>query len=407
MKIQLGKMSKDYISVLNDVLLNAKQKDYAGYEKFDALNSPFLKFMSFNIAWLRFLYIQEVKEMPFNVRPLFGVKKVKNQKGIALFARAYLFLYQINGQKEPLNEAEKLIDWLLENPSPGQKNLCWGYSFNWQDIPPFYQKKDDPNIVVTCFVGETLVHAYRVTNNQKYLEALKSISRFITEDIPVLYENEKMRAISYILSPVDSIVLNVQVMSAALLVKIYKHTNDVGLLEKAKKQVAYLIDKKTEYGAWYYTFPQGKSYIRHDNYHTGGILDNLLEFIEESDSSELMEVYWQGLDYYQKNLFESNGAPRWMNDKKFPHDIHGAAQGIMTFAKASKYNKTHLEMAEKIADWTVHNMYRISKHDFIYRKGRFYRWNYSLIRWCNGWMSRALSELAFTNRIILQSDKKQ
>jgi hypothetical protein len=399
--------NKDYIKVLNDVLLQAKRRDYSGYEKFDALNSPFLKFMSFNIAWLRFIYIQAVKEFPINIRPLFGVKKVRNQKGMALFARSYLFLYQITGQKEQLKEAVELIDWLIEHPSPGQKNLCWGYSFHWQDIPPFYQKKDDPNIVVTCFVGEALVHAYKITNNPKYLEALISVARFITEDIPVMYEDEKMRAISYILSPVDYIVLNVQVMSASLLAKIYKHTNDNDLLHKAAKQVAYLVDKKTDYYAWYYTFPQGKSYIRHDNYHTGGILDNLLEYIEESGDTDLMDIYRKGLDYYEKNLFGQDGAPRWMNDKKYPHDIHGAAQGIISFAKASAYDIRYMDIAQKIAGWTLDNMYRPSAHDFIYRKSKFFRWNFSLIRWCNGWMSRALGELAYRNDVILQMQKKK
>jgi hypothetical protein len=391
-------MTSEYNNILSSVLDQVKKQDYSGWEKFDALNSRFLLFVSLKSAWLRFLYIQGVKEMPFNIRPLFGVKKTRNQKGMALFARANLFLFETSGNKVYLEEAEKLLVWLLENPSPGQKNFCWGYSFLWQDIPPFCQKIDEPNIVVTCFVGESLVHAYKLTQKKQYLDALISIADFITKDLPVMSETESERAVSYILTEVNYTVLNVQVMSASLLAKIEKLTGNSALAVIAKKQVNYLMGKQTDYGAWYYTWPHTKSYIRHDNYHTGGILDNLLEYIETTGNKDLFEKYKQGLEYYRQHLFEEDGAPRWMNDSKFPHDVHGAAQGIISFTKASKYFPEYLHWAESIADWTIKNMYREKRHDFIYRKGRFYKWNYSLIRWCNGWMCRALAEYYFTKK---------
>ena len=84
----------DYKKILIDVLNSAKRKDYSGYSKFDALNSPFLDFISFKNKWLRLIFTQIIKESPINLRPFFGVKKSRNPKGIALFARAYLLLYE-------------------------------------------------------------------------------------------------------------------------------------------------------------------------------------------------------------------------------------------------------------------------------------------------------------------------
>jgi len=120
------------LNILLDVLSAAEKKDYRGYSKFDALNSPFLNALSFNSKWLRFIYTQILKEMPYNLRPLFGVKPSKNPKGIALFARAYLFLYQQTNDPAFLEKGEGLIQWLLRNPSPRQPHLCWGYNFIWQ-----------------------------------------------------------------------------------------------------------------------------------------------------------------------------------------------------------------------------------------------------------------------------------
>lgn len=383
----------EYQRILIDVLETAKGKDYAGYSKFDALNSPFLNLLSFYNKWLRLIYTQLVKQSPFNIRPMLGVKKSRNPKGIALFARTHLFLYQKTNNSEYLKEAECLIQWLLENPSPGHKNLCWGYNFIWQNTI-FLQDKFEPNLVVSVFVGEALIHAYKITKKEGYLNATHSVADFIVKYFPVLYDSKNERAISYVLRKVDAIVLNNQVLAGAFLVKVWKYTGERQLMDIARRLINYTVNKKTEYNAWYYTYPREKSLITHDNYHTGGILDGLLEYYEGTGDGRYMEVYWKGLDYYRKHLFESNSAPRWMNNRKYPFDIHGSAQGIISFAKASKHKKEFLEQSEKIANWAIDNFYLPHKKEFAYRQGRYMKWNYSLMRWCNAWMTRALAEIA-------------
>jgi len=385
---------EDTLNILLDVLNAAGKKDYRGYSKFDALNSPFLNALSFNNKWLRFIYTQIIKETPFNLRPLFGVKPSRNPKGIALFARAYLFLYQQTNDTAFLKKGEELIQWLLSHPSPGQPHLCWGYNFIWQSTL-FLQDCFEPNAVVTAFVGEALIHAYRTTQNEKYLNAARSVGKFIVHDLPVLYDSQDERAIAYVLRKVGAVVLNNQVLTAALLVKIWKHTRETELLDIARRQLNYTVNRRTDYNAWYYTDPPGKSLIRHDNYHTGGILDGIIEYFEETGDNRYVQSYWNGLEYYRQNLFEANGAPKWMNDKKHPFDIHGSAQGIITFTKAARHNSSLLPQAASIAKWAIKNLYRQKNHDFAYRQGRWLKWNYSLMRWCNAWMARALSELCF------------
>lgn len=393
-----------YEQVLRDVLQSAQNRDYAGYGKFDALNSPLLKAFSFNNAWLRFFWIQLIKECPFHVRPLLGVKTSRNAKGLALFARAYLFLYEQTKEPSFRDEALSLLDWLITHPSPDCAHLCWGYNFIWQDIPPFLQAKYEPNVVVTVFVGEALIHAYRVTGEARFLDTARSIADFITHDIPVLYESDTERAISYLLTETDAIYLNIMVLSGALLAKLWKETGDDRLRNIAERQVRYTVNKKTEYHAWYYTHPKGKSPIRHDNYHTGGVVEGILEYTEETGDEQFLSAYWDGMEYYRKHLFEEDGAPRWMNDQKYPHDVHGAAQGIISFAKAGRYQPDHLAFAGRIAEWAVTHLYSPQSQDFRYRKGRFMTWNYSLMRWCNGWMARAMSEYEMVQATHIDDD---
>jgi rhamnogalacturonyl hydrolase YesR len=376
---------------VTDVLDAAEALDYSGYSKFDALNSPILNTLTFNNKWLRLIYTQIVKESPFHIRPLLGIEKSRNPKGIALFARAYLFLYQETGKPEYLQKAESLIQWLLDNPSPGQNHLCWGYNFIWQSTR-FLQDVSEPNVIVSLFVGEAIIHAYRVTQNQKYLDAACSVADFLTKDLPVAHDSDEERAITYVLRKVEGVVVNSQVLTGAFLAKLWKHTNDEQLLQFAKRHINFTVNRRTEYYCWFYTFPRSKSLKTHDNYHTGEIIDGLLEFYEETGDDRYLHVYWKALDFYQKHLFEQDGAPRWMSNKKYPFDIHGSAQGIVTFKKAGRHDANFLPQAEKIADWAINNLYREKTRDFAYRQGQWLKWNYSLMRWCNAWMARALAE---------------
>jgi len=383
---------KNRQKVLSDVLDSASTQDYSGYSKFDALNSGLLAFLSFKNKWLRLIYTQIVKELPFNIRPVLGVEKSRNPKGIALFSRACFFLYQRTGKTEYLRKGESLVQWLIQNPSPGQTHLCWGYNFVWQSTL-FLQDKFEPNAVVSIFVGEALIHAYRVTQKEEYLHAARSVEDFIIHDLPILHDSDHERAIAYVLRKVDAVVLNIQVLAGAFIAKIWNLTGEMELLNLAIRMTNYTVNRRTEYHAWYYTHPRKRSVITHDNYHTGGILDGLLEYFEETEDDRYMETYWKGLDYYQMNLFEPDGAPRWMNNKKYPFDVHGSAQGIISFKKAAKHDSRFLSQAEMIADWAIRNLYRKETHNFAYRQGRWLRWNYSLMRWCNAWMARALAEL--------------
>ena len=386
----------EYLSVVNDVLDTAESKDYSGYSKFDALNSPILRKLSFENKWINILFTQLVKECPINVRPFLLVEKSRNPKGIALFARAYLFLFEITKDPVYLDKAKNLLGWLLSNNSPGSHCYSWGYNYLWQS-PLFLQDENEPNTVVSVFVGEALLHAFEQTQNSEYLDACISVSNFILKELPVLFESDTECAFAYVKREVSAIVLNNQVLIGAFLAKLWKYSGDSSLLDMATKCIRFTVNRKTPYDCWYYTYPSDKSHIRHDNYHTGGILDGLIEYFEYTKDDQFLETYSGGLTFYSSNLFGPDGEPYWMNDKKFPFDIHGSAQGIITFAKASTIKPEYLTLSKKIASWAITNLYNSNKNHFNYRKGRFLDWNYSLMRWCNGWMARALSELILTN----------
>ena len=106
----------------------------------------------------------------------------------------------------------------------------------------------------------------------------------------------------------------------------------------------------------------------------------------------VLHAYERGLDFYANHLFLETGAPKWLFNRTYPHDIHGCSQGILTFALATSINPTWLAKAKRIADWTLHHMWHPTGR-FYYQKTHLFVKRFTLMRWCQAWMSYALSEL--------------
>lgn len=378
---------------LEKVLNYAHDRDYKGYNKYDALDSKVLWFFSFGSKFLRLLYSQVVMRFPVNIRPLFFVPKTRNPKGIALFAMAYMNSYRANNRTEDLKQAEILLDWLLKNPSKTEWGMCWGYQHPWQDVG-FFAPAFLPNRVVTYFVTTALMDAYEITNDKKYLEAAESALTFLLKAPKVLYEDETMKCMSYVPSEkINWIVMDVSILTGSIVARVNKYLRNDELAREARCLVNFVVDKQTDYGAWYYTHPAGDHPRKHDNYHTGYIVDAILDYMDHSGDQSFMDNYLRGVAYYKENLFLPNGAPKWANDKTFPLDVHGSAQGIISFVKASRFDKEYLVLAEKIAGWAIDNMQNKKKGFFYYQKTKWFRKPFTLMRWSCGWMSRGLSVL--------------
>lgn len=391
-----------YLDACLNGLGHAEAERYRGYNKHDALNSPLLTASTLGNRWLRLAMIQAVMRAPLNLRPLLGVKKSTNAKGLSLFTRAYLSLHE-NRAPAPrgpwLEKAGECLHALEEHAltGSGYSGACWGYPYDWQDAG-FFAPRGMANCVVTCFVSRAFLHAYEVTGETRYLDTAASACDFLRRDLTVLHDSEDMLCLSYAPVPMTWVVMDTSALAGVVLAKVARHLDSQELRDDARRLLHYVVDKQTPYGAWYYSHPPSGSHITHDNYHTGFILDAILDYSEASGDDRFMESYRTGLEFYADRLFLANGAPKWMHDKDFPHDIHGAAQGILSFARAGSLHPDYLRLAEKIADWTLLHLYDEASGRFFYQVGRFRSKRFTLMRWCNGWMTWALASLASARR---------
>ncbi len=380
------------LNIVEAVTAYAAVHDFAGYSKYDGLNSPIVRALSLNNRWLRLLLTQIVMRSPVNLRSLLLVKTSRNPKGIALFARAYLLLYQTTGHERYKALAEEMLTWLTQHHANGKNEFsghCWGYNFAWQS-PLFYAPAYFPNITVTAFAGEAFLVGYSILKAPQYLDIACSAADYIVQDLPVLYETGTQKCLGYVTAPVTEKVINVNSMAAAFLAKVYSATQDTRYKDQAIKLVNFVVDNAIDDNRWTYTTNSDRSFI--DNYHTGGILDALLETMEHLDYWAWQATLEHAVEYYQHALFTQVGAPKYRHNREFPYDIHGAAQGIITFAKMSRRNSKHLAFAERVFDWTLHNLYSGQGY-FFYQRTRWHTKKFTLMRWCNAWMLYAMGEL--------------
>jgi uncharacterized protein YyaL (SSP411 family) len=380
-------MARDPDKVFDKVLQWCQSRDFRGYNKHDGLNSPILDFFCGWSKWPAILAIQLVMRFPVNIRPLLLTRTAYNPKGLSLFVRAMLAMYEVRGDQQLLAEAERLLARLSDIVSPGEwSGACWGYHYPWVD-PGFYALSNTPNAVVTSFVCEAFLDAYEVTGKIEYLDVVRSAIGFFENDLTILKDEGGELCLSYMPMPMTMRVMDVSILIGAVVARFGKLSGDRSRDEFAFRLTNYVVQRQTDDGAWFYTDPPGDSHITHDNYHTGFILDALMRYMNAVGDFEWQGVYNRGLEFYALNLFNEDGSPRWMHDVDFPHDIHGAAQGVITF---SRHEAEYPGLAEKVLDWTMENMYHEDGR-FFYQQGRFFTRRFTLMRWCNGWMLFALS----------------
>jgi hypothetical protein len=388
----------DFGSICDRSLDWAAERQFAGYDPYDGLNSPLIDTIARN--WFtRLLGIHAVDKAPVNVRPLLGVPKERNPKGIALFAMAYLNRHRETGRESDRAQAKELLGWLDANQSPDFDEAAWGYNFDWQNGRQFFLPAYSPSIVVTVFVGKAFLEYYEAIGDEWALDVARSAVSFIQSHI----NRERVNGFDvFSYTPDDSFVLvNTNALAAGLFYAVAPHTEGTRLSERATELYEFVCDVQAESGGWYYSVPSEESHLSHDNFHTGFVLESLYQYaMDKPADHHVRRSYRDGMRFYRSNLFDDDGAPRFESDQRYPYDAHAAAQAILTFAQTG--TEPDRAMGRKVCRWTLSNMMDESAY-FYRRVGRVLTDHTPYMRWSQAWMCRALSKLSLVSSEIDRS----
>ena len=365
-----------------------ENRDFAGYDPYDALNSPLVRLLTLNTKIGRICWTQFFRRSPVNLRPLLGIAKGHNPKALGLFLEGYAKLYGISADESLLPLVDRLLYLLEQTRSRGGSGNAWGYNFDWQSRAAFVPAYT-PTIVNTAFIGHALLTCYRHTGKNLALELAKSIPEFMRNDLNRKQESDTF-CFSY--TPQDhNYVHNANMLGASLLIRLSHRLGDAKLCDPALASLAYSMNCQHADGSWYYAETPYQKWI--DSFHTGFNLEALRHFLWLQEARQYREAYEKGVEYYANNFFLEDGTPKYYNNSVYPIDIHCPTQAVSFF---SAEGDSYSELTGRVHDWLLGNMWDNQGY-FYFRKGRLLTNKIPYIRWAEAWGFRALTEYYFQN----------
>ena len=375
-------------NALQKLLAYCRQNDWAGYDPYDALNSKILKALPILDSRIpRIAFTQALKLSPVNVRGLLGISKTQNSKALAVFLSSF-----INMSAEEVSDRDSLIAEMIRliaaKKSPDSSYWCWGYSFPWQtrfELVP----AESPNLVCTTFVALALLDAYDQIGDPKCLEMAVSAAEYIINDL-YWTEGGEVAGFSYPQPGVRSKTHNANLLAAALLCRVYKHTGNAKLLGLSLTVARYSVSKQCDDGSWHYGEAPSQRWI--DNFHTGYNLRALQAVCRYAGTSEFESSIHRGFEFYRTHFFREDGAARYFHDRTYPIDIHSVAESILTLLAFRELDSRNVALAQSVFHWAIDHMWD-ERGFFYYRKLRLGTIRTSYMRWSQAWMLLAMSTL--------------
>ena len=359
-------------------------QEFAGYDPYDALNSPLIQSLSFNHPLLKLAFTQGVKQFPVNLRSILRVPKSENQKALGLMLMGFLKRHALTGDDEYMKLANKMITRLEALKSQGYHGDCWGFHFDWQNRSYCFPKYT-PTLVNTAFVIDGYLDAYEKTADQALLHAARRACLFALQDLHI---SKMKEGICFSYTPMDrGQVHNANLLGARMLARVYSYTGDRELAKTAKDAMNYTVSRQYDEGFWMYGEIDIQQYI--DNFHTGYVLECLHDTMKYLKDWSHLNALEKGLDYYAHHLFQ-DGMPKYFHNRLYPVDIHNI-QALITLVKCA-HVRDHRELAIETAAWYLNHM-QSSKGYFYFRKYQFYMNRTPFIRWGQAWAYHSLTTL--------------
>src|SRR3954454_19207627 len=242
-----------------------QQRDFAGHDPFDALNSRL--FQSTPLAQsrnARFIWTQLVKRSPTDLRNVIRVPAERNAKGMALFTLAQIANHRRVKSEESEAAASNFLSAMLAMKADGYSGACWGYNFDWQSRN-FFASRGTPTIVPTAFAARALIEA-------GLHDEARSVCEFILKDLSRPVDTETELCFSYAPNT-NTRIFNASLLAAEVLASVGAQTGEQKFIDYADRAARYVVNNQQPDGSWLYGTDPKQSWI--DNFHTAYVLFSL------------------------------------------------------------------------------------------------------------------------------------
>src|SRR5215472_14783976 len=226
----------------------------------------------------------------------------------AHYAMGFAFLSQIFNREEYYDKAVHFLEILKSTRSPGYKNYCWGYPFNWETIHGTI-REGTPLITTVPYVYEAFREVWLLDENDEWREIMKSIATHGLEDYRDFETSAGASTCSYTPDPKHSVgVVNANAYRAFLLMRAAEDFSNERFRKTAQRNLNFVIECQNADGSWHYANDGKRSFI--DHFHTCFVLKALVKIEEMTACRACTQAIEKGISYYVENLFDRSGLPK-------------------------------------------------------------------------------------------------
>jgi len=389
-----GHKSSQVLGIKDQILQQAIQNDFAGYDPFDGLNSRLFEFFPWaKKGWFGLAWLQLHKRSPINLRPLCMVPKKRNPKGVALFILGLLQDFLRTQEQGYLTQAITLGEWLLSQRSDPTKwqHACWGYHFDW-NARAFYVPKGKPNAITSLYVAKALYELGQQSQQSRFIDVAVDTAHFMRKSL--LTTDPKGQQYFCYIPGETAMVHNVNLWVSAWVAKVGHAINKPEYLELARQTTKYSLDCQQPDGGWVYGLRHHHQFI--DGFHTGYNLEALQILAQHIPEPPLQEGIDKGLAYYKQQLFTDEGRAKYYKDNLYPIDLHSSAQAVLTLLKLEAFD-ANPELLKGIIHTSIEDLYLAQHQSFAYQKHKWLVNKIQYSRWTQAW---AYYAFAFYHRIL-------
>jgi polysaccharide biosynthesis protein VpsJ len=339
-----------------------KRNEYQAYDPFDGLNARLLRFFTFETKLLRTVLQQGVRRFPFNMRPSLGICTGHSSKGMGFLARGFIRLHAITHEEDWSDRAEFALRWLIDHQCPDYSGACWGNHFDYQSRS-FYLPKGVPTVVWTSLIGHAFLDGYEHYGKEEYLLVARRACDHIISDL-ARYTDGEGACISYV-PGLNSQVHNANTLGGSLLARTCAYSDSPDYREVAQRAFVYTAQHQRPDGSWWYGEKENLHWV--DNFHTAYVLDSFKRYAESTGDRSFDRHTERGYYYWKDTFFLPDGTPKYYDYKLLPIDIQCCSQAIDTLVFYCDRDQDGLNLACKVARWTIKNMQDPDGH-FYYRR---------------------------------------
>lgn len=352
-------------------------RTWYGYDPYDGLNTPLAPLLTLGTSLGRRMLTQAVKRSPINLRPMLGISPALNAKALGIVASGYVRLVAAGDESARPAAAY----WLnrLRNDAP-----CWGYHFDVQTRFFRYQA-GTPNTIATSFVAQAFLDDYEFLGNERSGQtALQTAvflnSRMLASTPAGLYFRYLERE--------DALVHNANLLACAVLARTARCLGVSDFADRAAEAAATTLEAQRDDGSWPYAGGAGRDWV--DNFHTGYVLESLVECERLlPDAAEHLAI---GFDYWERELFLTDGTPKYYSHHTMPLDAHNYAQAIETWLSIGDRREGAFERASRTAGLLIADF--LTPEGYVrFQRGRRWANSVAYIRWTTAPAFRALARL--------------